>query len=172
MDAREITDKGSLNQKAVLPHRAALVDELYAASPSAARADRPSAGRSGRATPLMPTHTIDVDAARRLRRARAPGTHRRADRRRRAGRRVLQGRRRARRRVAGRVLPLAQDGVRHLHRGRDADRHAAPVQRRGPRVRREEPRHRAAVRQHQPDARRRGRPRSEAARRHRRRFAA
>ena len=35
VDAREITDKGSLNQKAVLAHRAALVDELYAASPSA-----------------------------------------------------------------------------------------------------------------------------------------
>ncbi len=29
-DAREITDKGSLNQRAVLTHRAALVDELYA----------------------------------------------------------------------------------------------------------------------------------------------
>jgi feruloyl-CoA synthase len=35
MDAREITDKGSINQKAVLIHRAALVDELYSASPSA-----------------------------------------------------------------------------------------------------------------------------------------
>ena len=35
VEAREITDKGSLNQKAVLAHRAALVDELYAASPSA-----------------------------------------------------------------------------------------------------------------------------------------
>ena len=32
LDAREITDKGSLNQKAVLQHRAALVDDLYAAS--------------------------------------------------------------------------------------------------------------------------------------------
>ena len=32
MDAREITDKGSINQKAVLNHRAALVDELYSAS--------------------------------------------------------------------------------------------------------------------------------------------
>jgi feruloyl-CoA synthase len=29
IDAREITDKGSLNQRAVLQHRAALVDELY-----------------------------------------------------------------------------------------------------------------------------------------------
>src|SRR5262249_32864219 len=29
-EAREITDKGSLNQKAVLAHRAALVDQLYA----------------------------------------------------------------------------------------------------------------------------------------------
>jgi feruloyl-CoA synthase len=35
MDAREVTDKGSINQKAVLAHRAALVDELYSASPSA-----------------------------------------------------------------------------------------------------------------------------------------
>jgi feruloyl-CoA synthase len=34
LEAREITDKGSLNQKAVLAHRAALVDELYAASPT------------------------------------------------------------------------------------------------------------------------------------------
>ena len=33
-EAREITDKGSLNQRAVLAHRAALVDELYAPSPS------------------------------------------------------------------------------------------------------------------------------------------
>jgi feruloyl-CoA synthase len=33
-DAREVTDKGSLNQKAVLAHRAALVDELYAEPPS------------------------------------------------------------------------------------------------------------------------------------------
>jgi feruloyl-CoA synthase len=30
LDAREITDKGSLNQKAVLQHRSAIVDELYA----------------------------------------------------------------------------------------------------------------------------------------------
>jgi feruloyl-CoA synthase len=36
MDAREITDKGSLNQKAVLHHRAALVDELYSDSPGPA----------------------------------------------------------------------------------------------------------------------------------------
>jgi feruloyl-CoA synthase len=34
-EAREITDKGSLNQKAVLAHRAALVDDLYADVPSA-----------------------------------------------------------------------------------------------------------------------------------------
>jgi feruloyl-CoA synthase len=32
--AREITDKGSLNQKAVLAHRHALVDELYESTPS------------------------------------------------------------------------------------------------------------------------------------------
>ena len=30
LDAREITDKGSINQKAVLQHRAALVEEIYA----------------------------------------------------------------------------------------------------------------------------------------------
>ena len=36
IDAREITDKGSLNQKSVLQHRAALVDELYADPPPAA----------------------------------------------------------------------------------------------------------------------------------------
>ena len=34
LDAREITDKGSLNQKAVLQHRAATVEDLYADSPS------------------------------------------------------------------------------------------------------------------------------------------
>jgi feruloyl-CoA synthase len=34
IDAREVTDKGSINQKVVLAHRAALVDELYSASPS------------------------------------------------------------------------------------------------------------------------------------------
>ena len=36
MEAREITDKGSINQKSVLQHRAALVDELYAESPGPA----------------------------------------------------------------------------------------------------------------------------------------
>ena len=35
IDAREVTDKGSLNQKAVLQNRAAVVDELYASEPSA-----------------------------------------------------------------------------------------------------------------------------------------
>ena len=34
IDAREITDKGSINQKAVLENRSALVEELYAASAS------------------------------------------------------------------------------------------------------------------------------------------
>ncbi len=34
IDAREITDKGSLNQKAVLQNRSQLVDELYAQAPS------------------------------------------------------------------------------------------------------------------------------------------
>ncbi|MGC1580724.1 MAG: feruloyl-CoA synthase [Candidatus Acidiferrales bacterium] len=36
LDAGEITDKGSLNQRAVLERRAALVEELYAAEPSPA----------------------------------------------------------------------------------------------------------------------------------------
>jgi feruloyl-CoA synthase len=35
LDAREITDKGSLNQKVILQQRAALVEELYAPMPSA-----------------------------------------------------------------------------------------------------------------------------------------
>ena len=30
IDAGEVTDKGSINQRAVLRHRAALVEELYA----------------------------------------------------------------------------------------------------------------------------------------------
>jgi len=34
IDLGEMTDKGSINQRAVLAHRAALVDELYAAMPS------------------------------------------------------------------------------------------------------------------------------------------
>ncbi len=34
LDAHEITDKGSINQRAVLEHRAAIVDELYATEPS------------------------------------------------------------------------------------------------------------------------------------------
>ena len=34
IDAREMTDKGSLNQKAVLRNRAAVVDDLYATNPS------------------------------------------------------------------------------------------------------------------------------------------
>ena len=35
IDAREITDKGSLNQKMMLQNRSALVDELYARHPLA-----------------------------------------------------------------------------------------------------------------------------------------
>lgn len=34
IDAGEITDKGSINQRAVLKNRAALIDELYAERPS------------------------------------------------------------------------------------------------------------------------------------------
>jgi feruloyl-CoA synthase len=35
LDTGEMTDKGSINQRAVLSHRAALVEELYAVAPSA-----------------------------------------------------------------------------------------------------------------------------------------
>ena len=35
LDAGEATDKGSLSQRMILKHRAALVDELYLASPTA-----------------------------------------------------------------------------------------------------------------------------------------
>jgi feruloyl-CoA synthase len=35
LDHGEITDKGSINQRAVLEHRRDLVEELYAAAPSA-----------------------------------------------------------------------------------------------------------------------------------------
>ena len=35
IDRGEVTDKGSINQRAVLDHRAALIDELYAATPGA-----------------------------------------------------------------------------------------------------------------------------------------
>jgi feruloyl-CoA synthase len=34
LDAGEITDKGSLNQRAVLDRRTAIIDQLYAAEPS------------------------------------------------------------------------------------------------------------------------------------------
>jgi len=35
MDKGEMTDKGSINQRAVLSHRATMVEELYGATPSA-----------------------------------------------------------------------------------------------------------------------------------------
>jgi feruloyl-CoA synthase len=35
LDAGEMTDKGSINQRAVLAHRAALVEDLYADAPPA-----------------------------------------------------------------------------------------------------------------------------------------
>ena len=34
LDVGEVTDKGSINQRAVLDHRQALVDDLYAVEPS------------------------------------------------------------------------------------------------------------------------------------------
>ena len=45
LDAGEITDKGSINQRAVLRHRAALVEELYADGPP------PASSRSTRGDP-------------------------------------------------------------------------------------------------------------------------
>jgi feruloyl-CoA synthase len=33
IDNGEVTDKGSINQRAVLEHRSAVIDELYAANP-------------------------------------------------------------------------------------------------------------------------------------------
>jgi feruloyl-CoA synthase len=50
VDRHEITDKGSINQRAVLTHRAALVDELYAERCSAhvlVAATQPRAARAG-----------------------------------------------------------------------------------------------------------------------------
>ena len=45
IDAREVTDKGSINQKAVLRNRAALVEELYALPTPATRDHRPRSER-------------------------------------------------------------------------------------------------------------------------------
>src|SRR6202035_3414404 len=50
LDVGEVTDKGSINQRAVLAHRAALVEELYAEPPSAnviiaSSLSRPTSGR-------------------------------------------------------------------------------------------------------------------------------
>jgi feruloyl-CoA synthase len=39
IDAGELTEKGSVNQKAVLRHRAAIVDQLFAQPPSSALID-------------------------------------------------------------------------------------------------------------------------------------
>jgi feruloyl-CoA synthase len=39
IDAQELTDKGSVNQKAVLANRATLVEALYAAEPTEATID-------------------------------------------------------------------------------------------------------------------------------------
>jgi len=50
LDVGEVTDKGSINQRAVLAHRAALVEELYTEPPSAnviVAPSRPSPAREG-----------------------------------------------------------------------------------------------------------------------------
>ena len=72
MEAREVTDKGSINQKAVLKHRAALVDETLRCYAARARAGLPARPR------LRPHRTADAHtrdrhrATRRLRRPRSP----------------------------------------------------------------------------------------------------
>ena len=57
LDVGEVTDKGSINQRAVLAHRAALVEELYADPPSANVIVAPSllSPASGRGTGWGPT---------------------------------------------------------------------------------------------------------------------
>ena len=54
IDAREITDKGSINQKAVLENRSALVEELYAASVSVPHSCRQCRPRKHESTKLEP----------------------------------------------------------------------------------------------------------------------
>jgi feruloyl-CoA synthase len=60
LDVGEVTDKGSINQRAVLAHRAALVEELYAESPSADVIVAPSLPRpaSGRGSGWEPTAQV------------------------------------------------------------------------------------------------------------------
>ena len=48
LDAMEVTDKGSLNQRATLKRRASLVEELYAGSPRVVIADTASRGQENR----------------------------------------------------------------------------------------------------------------------------
>jgi feruloyl-CoA synthase len=48
IDVGEITDKGSINQRAVLKARAALVEELYAEVPGGLIAAVPSSARQNR----------------------------------------------------------------------------------------------------------------------------
>jgi feruloyl-CoA synthase len=57
LDVGEVTDKGSINQRAVLAHRAALVEELYADPPSAnvIVAPSPLSPASGRGSGWGPT---------------------------------------------------------------------------------------------------------------------
>jgi feruloyl-CoA synthase len=57
LDVGEVTDKGSINQRAVLAHRAALVEELYADPPSGNVIVAPSRSRpaSGRGSAWEPT---------------------------------------------------------------------------------------------------------------------
>jgi feruloyl-CoA synthase len=57
LDVGEVTDKGSINQRAVLAHRAALVEDLYADTPSGSVIVAPSRSRpaSGRGSGWEPT---------------------------------------------------------------------------------------------------------------------
>jgi feruloyl-CoA synthase len=53
LDAREVTDKGSINQKAVITHRQALVEELYSTTP-------PARIIESRVIPASPRPTADT----------------------------------------------------------------------------------------------------------------
>ena len=158
----EITDKGSINQKAVLRRRAALVDALYGAGRhrrvfiDVARKDDDGVTSSRRRS-----RRGDLD---RHRRARAPrGARRRhrppTSRRASTSARAARARDRAR---PGRVLPVAPDGVRRVLGGRAAVGAAAALERRGRRLRRGERRRRDGLRQHRSAPRRRRRRRGAA----------
>src|SRR5262249_60680748 len=65
LDRGEMTDKGSINQRAVLTHRAGLVDELYAETPSARVIVAEERTRDGRPTRRTWCHVLRCGPARR-----------------------------------------------------------------------------------------------------------